>query len=105
MEVVTLRVQAVAHTPKPRQARAKLRRGDGQAAYLGPQRIFENGRWRAGKLYDRMQLRPGDGLAGPAVIVELSATTYVASGWMAVVDGFGNLVLTPAGRRETGGER
>jgi N-methylhydantoinase A len=105
VEVVTLRVQAVAHTPKPRQARAKLRRGDGQAAYLGPQRIFENGRWRAGKLYDRMQLRPGDGLAGPAVIVELSATTYVASGWMAVVDGFGNLVLTPAGRRETGGER
>jgi N-methylhydantoinase A len=105
VEVVTLRVQAVARTPKPRQARAKVQRGDGQAAYLGPQRIFENGRWRAGRLYDRMRLRPGDGLAGPAVIVELSATTYVASGWMAVVDGFSNLVLTAAGLREKGGKR
>jgi len=100
VEVVTLRVQAVARTRRPRQTAARLRRGDGAQAYIGPQRIFESGRWRRGKLYERMRLRAGDRVAGPAVIVELSATTYLPSGWNASVDGFGNLVLTHAGPRE-----
>jgi N-methylhydantoinase A len=100
VEVVTLRVQAVARTSRPRHTPAKLRRGDGAAAYIGPQQIFEDGRWRRGTLYERARLHPGDRITGPAVIVELSATTYLPGGWIAAVDGFGNLVLTPAGPRE-----
>jgi len=100
VEVVTLRVLAVARTSKPRHARAKLTRGDGREAYLGPQRIFENGKWNRGTLYDRALLRPGDRLAGPAVIVELSATTYLPSRWSASVDALDNLVLAPEGTRE-----
>jgi N-methylhydantoinase A/oxoprolinase/acetone carboxylase beta subunit len=60
--------------------------------------IFEEGRWRRGALYDRARLRPGDRIAGPGVIVELSATTYLPIGWTALVDGFDNLVLTPKQR-------
>ena len=39
----------------------------------------------------------GNRIAGPAVITELSATTYVPSRWSALVDPFGNLTLTPQG--------
>jgi N-methylhydantoinase A/oxoprolinase/acetone carboxylase beta subunit len=67
-------------------------------------RIFEDGGWRRGALYDRDGLRPGDHLTGPAVIVELSATTYLPSGWMAEVDGFSNLRLAPA-QLKRGGRR
>lgn len=102
VEIVTLRVQAVARTPKPREHAARLTRGDGAKARIGLHRIFENGDWRRGALYDRALLRPGDRFAGPAVVVELSATTYLPSGWTAMVDGFNNLVLAPMHKRRGG---
>jgi N-methylhydantoinase A len=104
VEIVTLRILAVARTPKPRQIAATPRRGDGGHALIGMHRIFEDGGWRRGALYDRDGLRPGDHLTGPAVIVELSATTYLPSGWMAEVDGFSNLRLAPA-QLKRGGRR
>ncbi len=97
VELVTLRVLAVASTARPRAARAAIKRGDGRQARIGAHRIFEEGRWRRGALYQRGRLRPGDAIAGPAVIVELSATAYLPSGWKAQVDAMENLVLTPAG--------
>ena len=105
IEVVTLRVQAVARTPRPRQVRARVRRGNGSQARIGGHRIFAEGRWRHGALYDRVRLEPGDRIAGPAVIVELSATTYLPAGWFAAVDEFNNLVLSPAGAQARGGRR
>ena len=105
IEVVTLRVQAVARTPRPRQVRARVRRGNGSQARIGGHRIFAEGRWRHGALYDRVRLEPGDRIAGPAVIVELSATTYLPNRWIAAVDEFNNLVLRPAGARARGGRR
>jgi N-methylhydantoinase A len=98
VEVVTLRVQAVAHTVSPRGARVKMTRGDGRQARLGAHRVFEDGKWRQAALYDRAKLRPGDRIAGPAVVTELSATTYVAVGWSAHVDEQTNLILEPAKR-------
>ncbi len=95
VEIVTLRVKAVARTRKPTQTALALARGDGGRACIGEHRILEDGRWRRGLLYDRALLRPGDRFSGPAVIVELSATTYLPSRWTMAVDGFGNMVLTP----------
>ena len=45
------------------------------------------------KLLQRTQLCPGDWVAGPAIITEYSATTFVAAGWSAAPDEFGNLIL------------
>jgi N-methylhydantoinase A len=95
VEIVTLRVQAVARTRKPRQLASKIVRGNAAVARIGAHRIFEEGRWKSGALYDRARLGPGDRFAGPAVIVELSATTYLPRGWTATVDRFSNLVLAP----------
>ena len=96
VEIVTLRVQAVARTRKPKSAREAWSRGRGQRARIGAHRVFEEGAWRRAALYDRTRLEPGDRVAGPAVIVELSATTYVPRRWAAVVDAFRNLALAPA---------
>jgi N-methylhydantoinase A len=96
VEIVTLRVQAVARMRRARQSATKLRRGDAAHSRIGSHRIFEDGAWRSGTLYDRALLRPGDRFAGPAVVAELTATTYLPRRWTASVDGFSNLVLTPA---------
>ncbi len=103
VEIVTLRVQAVSKTTRPKHTPESpprsLPRGDARRAHIGAHRVFEEGRWRRAVLYDRARLRPGDRIAGPAVIVELSATTFVPSRWTAAVDAFGNFVLTPTSRR------
>jgi N-methylhydantoinase A len=105
VEIVTLRVQAVARTRKPRQSASKLRPGNATDARISSHRIFEDGEWRNGALYDRGRLRPGDRFTGPAIIVELSATTYLRRGWTASVDGFSNLVLTAATSHSKQGAR
>jgi N-methylhydantoinase A len=81
VQIVNARVRMVAPTDKPIHERQETRPGDGKHALLG-----EN-------IYDRTQLRAGDRFAGPAVIVEYSATTFVPAGDKVSVDGFGNLVI------------
>jgi N-methylhydantoinase A len=102
VEIVTLRVQAVVRTPRPRQRPARLRPGSSARALIGPHQAFAEGRWRRAALYDRARLEPGARVRGPAVIVELSATTWLPGGWIATVDGVSNLVLNPATRQKKG---
>jgi N-methylhydantoinase A len=100
VEIVTLRVQAIARSRKPRIARATLGKPDARNAQISAHRIFEEGRWRTSGLYDRTLLHPGNRVVGPAIITELSATTYLPTGWNATVDPLSNLLLTPkAGTR------
>ena len=94
-QTVTLRVQAIARSPRPSIKRAPLAGADSRDALISKHRIFEEGRWRAAALFDRAWLRPGNRITGPAVIVELSATTWLPTGWIASVDAFNSLVLTP----------
>jgi len=96
VEIVTLRVGAVVRSERQRVRKAIIRRGDGARARIGPHRVFDAGRWRSSALYDRSRLHAGDRIHGPAVITELSATTYLPPHWSAFVDGFANLLLTPA---------
>jgi N-methylhydantoinase A len=107
VEIVTLRVQAVVQGRKSRMHAKPSRRGDGAAARIGAHRVFEDGGWRHAALYERSRFESGDRIAGPAVIVELSATTYLALGWTATVDGFANLVLARAAnaKKKTRGSR
>jgi 5-oxoprolinase (ATP-hydrolysing) len=51
--------------------------------------------------YDRASLYPGTRIAGPALIVDPSATTVVEPGWQAEVDARLNLILTRATPRES----
>ena len=52
-------------------------------------------------IHDRAHLSCGDTVAGPALIIDPSATTVVEPDWRAEVDRFGNLILTRSAPRET----
>jgi N-methylhydantoinase A len=115
VEIVTLRVQAIARSPKSSGAPSKAQfhralggkatRLNPSQAVLSPHRIFEDGRWRNAALYDRALFHPGNRIAGPAVITELSATTYLPTNWAAAVDPLSNLVLTPKSSAKTRSRR
>ena len=62
----------------------------------GRARMYAEGGWRDTALYRRAELRPGDLVVGPAIIVEDDATTVVDPGWQATVDPRGHLLLTRA---------
>jgi N-methylhydantoinase A len=59
-----------------------------RSAYFGPQ-VGE----RQTRIVPRSSLLPG-GLSGPLVIEEFDTTVVVPPGWRAVLDGYGNIVLT-----------
>ena len=56
-------------------------------------RVWTEGAWRDVPLYQRAELRPGDAVAGPAIVVEDDATTVVEPGWRAAVGERGHLLL------------
>jgi N-methylhydantoinase A len=95
VEIVTARVVAIGTTPKPRlvEVAAPARRAPEQRAVREQRDVFDGAAFVTTAVYARAQLRPGDAFDGPAVVEQYDATTYVARGWNARVDGFGNLVL------------
>jgi 5-oxoprolinase (ATP-hydrolysing) len=69
---------------------------DGRAGGPTPaktNRVFTGGAWRDAPLYARDTLRPGDRIAGPAVIAERNATTVIEPGWEATLSAQNHLVL------------
>ena len=56
-------------------------------------RMYSGGQWHQAALVVREDLRPGDVIAGPAIIAEKNATTVVEPGWEAAVTEFDHLLL------------
>jgi len=56
-------------------------------------RMYSGGQWLEAALVVREDLRPGDVIAGPAIIAEKNATTVVEPGWEAVLTALDHLVL------------
>ncbi len=51
-------------------------------------------------LYDRATMKPGQKIAGPAIVKEPTATTVIEDGWGAEMNRFGHLILTRTRPRE-----
>ena len=65
--------------------------------------LYVDGAWRDVAVYDREKLKPGQKVAGPALIIEANSTTVVEPGWRARLNRLGHLVLKrvePLARRE-----
>ncbi|MCF8168007.1 MAG: hydantoinase B/oxoprolinase family protein, partial [Rhodoferax sp.] len=56
-------------------------------------RMYSGGQWHAAALVVREDLRPGDVIAGPAIIAEKNATTVVEPGWEAHLSALDHLVI------------
>lgn len=107
IEVVALRVDHIGHTrPTPMATPAKRAATEALPTPIQTVRIHFDGVNAQGvqecspvdtPIYERAALRPGDDLAGPAMVVEATSTIVIDPGWDATVDAQGMLVLTPAG--------
>jgi len=64
-------------------------------AKIADTRVYADGEWHAATLYERAKLRPGNRLAGPAIISEMDSTTLVLPAHEAAVDAVGNLLIRP----------
>jgi N-methylhydantoinase A len=93
VEVVTVRVVGVGATEKPRfsSVEAGAPRLPADDASRERREVFDGQSFVEMPVYSRESLRPGDAFDGPAVVEQYDATTYVAPGWRAAVDGFGNV--------------
>ena len=81
---------------QPLQPARDWRRGE---IAFEPVRMYADGQWREAALVRREDLRPGDVVAGPAIIAERNATTVVEPDWAASVTAFDHLVLDRTAQR------
>ena len=92
IEIVTLRVEARGRMPSP--AAPSPGTGTAEAALVGHQRMrLRGGTAAEAPIYDRARLGAGSALAGPAILVQLDATTLLPPGWRALVHNAGSLLL------------
>jgi len=95
VELVTLRLSAVAaHTPPP-LAQEAPGTNDASAAVVGRRTVGFAGGPLEATLYDRERLRAGQRFDGPAVVYQYDTTTLLPPGWAAWVDERHNLILEP----------
>jgi len=59
-------------------------------------RFFSDGRWHRAHVFTRDQLKPGQIVPGPAIIIEPHQTIVVEPGWQAALTAHDHLVLTRA---------
>ncbi len=97
-ELVNIRVVALGKTANVRTERIEAGIGNTAAAKLYDHKVWMDGREQDAVIYDRAKLRSGDCVTGPAVITEMDSTTLVLSGHVAVVDQYGNILITPEER-------
>ena len=93
VEVVTARIRVIGELSRPDLTCEELKDEDPSVARVGEKEVnFREGP-RATGVYLRERLKPGNRIVGPALIVEYTATSLIAPGFEAVIDGYGNLLL------------
>jgi N-methylhydantoinase A len=93
VEVVNVRVRMTARTEPLPTTYVEKGAGDPARAIVKTKQIFYAGCWQEARVYSRSQLRSGDQLDGPAVVVEYSATTFVPPDARLTVDDLGNVAI------------
>jgi 5-oxoprolinase (ATP-hydrolysing) len=92
MMVEAVSVEAVVPGDAPTEPRLAM-----QTMREAPRRetvkMYSGGQWHEAALVVREDLRPGDIIAGPAIIAEKNATTVVEPGWEAQLTSLDHIVL------------
>ena len=94
VEVVNLRLTATAETANPPIQSVPLADADASEAFTDQNPVIFEGEALPTDFYRREALRPGNQIAGPAIVTEFSATTVIPPNFSAVVDTYQNLILT-----------
>ena len=94
MEIVTLRVTAVAPVDPPEIPQESVGSPDASVAMIGQKQVWFKQQPHNSVLYDRDKLRPGHQFRGPAIVFQYDTTLVIPPGWETAVDQFHNLILT-----------
>jgi N-methylhydantoinase A len=93
MRVLTLRVAVIGRRPKLDLAAMRPSGGSLDRAQTGERPVWFDGRVHRTRIYNRLDLPVGAVVAGPAILEQPDATTWVEPDLAATVDRFGNLVI------------
>ena len=63
-------------------------------------RMYSNGEWRDTPLYRRDELKAGQSVSGPAIVIEATGTIVVEQGWRGALNERGHLVMQRYIRRK-----
>jgi len=79
--------------------RPKIARGGAspKAAVVGRQKTYMDGKDHTALVYDRALLQAGNRIAGPAIVMEMDATTVILPKHHGKVDALGNILIYPDG--------
>ncbi|UCC51326.1 MAG: hydantoinase/oxoprolinase family protein [Anaerolineaceae bacterium] len=94
VEIVTLRLSAVAPVTPPSLYKETRETADARAAAVGEKPVWFGDEQTVATLYERGKLRPGHLFSGPAVVFQYDTTTVISPGWLSEVDDYGNLILS-----------
>jgi len=92
---VNARIEARGPAPGAEREPLPVIAGDGSRAQTSTEQVYQQGRWAEAGVFDRDLLRPGDAVAGPAIIAQTDTTTFVHAGHVAVTDAWLNLLIMP----------
>ena len=99
VEIVNLRVKAVAVTPKIPLVEEPGQRTLDPRAVIRKQPMYYGSAAAEGMVIDRSRLAPDNAVRGPALVIDPESTTFLPPGYAARVDGFFNLIIRKAGPR------
>jgi N-methylhydantoinase A len=94
-ELVNLRCVALGKALELPIAAIEKGDGDAKAARLRDHKMWVDGGWRDGAIYDRAKLRAGDKIEGPAIVTEMDSTALILPGCVGTVDALGNILINP----------
>ena len=69
---------------------------DPSAAAVGTQTVFMDDRDLEATVFDRLMLKAGNAVQGPAIVVEMDSTTVILPDNTGTVDNFGNILIRPS---------
>jgi N-methylhydantoinase A len=94
-EIVNLRAIGYGKVPEPQLPEDEPGAADASGAVVDEHEVYFQGEWLPTRIYDRVKLRPGHRIEGPAIVTEFDSTTVVLSGYSAEVDRYLNLIINP----------
>ena len=94
VEIVNLRLKMLVPVDKPLPEPETPVGESPSDAQIGSAKVAFRGGDSDTNLYQRGRLRSGNLLIGPALVLQMDSTTVIPPGWVAEVDGWGNLVMT-----------
>ncbi len=92
--VEAVSVEAIGKSDAPAETAEAPMAGGSTPQPVETARMYSADAWRDTPLYRRAMLRPGDAIAGPAIIAEDNATTIVEAGWLAEMTPHRHIVMT-----------